>query len=250
MAIRSTADCRCGLVVRPVRCPNAVSRGVDHPSDRRLAVRACDVDARIAQLRAAQQLHQRRDPCRADGSSLVSGQRWSSRCSTCSRCGDLVRRGFGKVIQIGQPCGDPLDLPLPAVWRPGSSHDVGGSLGQERRVVEFGRGACQFLLRRARSFSSRRRPAATSTVPEVSSSMLTVPRTAGPPPARWRRSRRPDWSARPAPSPREPMVGQAAGSTPVSRAGTFAGRPGPGRCGKRRISVTSFLQIGDRCAAA
>ena len=65
MAMRSTADCRCGLVVRPVRRCERGQQRVDHPRHRRLAVGARDVDRRIPALRRAEQLHQRRDAGRA-----------------------------------------------------------------------------------------------------------------------------------------------------------------------------------------
>ena len=158
---------------------------------------------------------------------------------------DFVRRGrrLGRAAssslarassQRGQPGGDPVDFlrgqPLPV---PDLVDDVFGRLGQEVRVVQFGGGAdASSFSAAARSFSSRRRSAATSTVPEVSSSTTTVPRLSrtstdavgaksvgrlGQP--RQRRHRG-DLGARGRPRRRPP-----AGPAPS------AGRPAPGRCG-------------------
>ena len=94
---------------------------------------------------------------------------------------DLVGRGFGLDVrsscQRGQPGGDPLDLfagHLLAV--PDLVDDVVGRLGQELLVAELAAVCANSFCAAARSFSSRRRSAATSTVPEVSSSTTTVPR--------------------------------------------------------------------------
>ena len=171
-----------------------VQRGeqrVDHPRHRRLAVGAGDVDRRVAALRRAEQVHQRRD---AGERRLDLGFRPTLvefRCSTSVSSASRPATGLvrhrtpaarlGSVIAIAArpACAVmPLDL-LAGQLLAGADlvDDLVGRLGQERLVGRACRSVpASSFSAAARSFSSRRRSAATSTVPEVSSSTATVPR--------------------------------------------------------------------------
>ena len=104
MEIRSTADCRCGLVVRPVRrCSAVSSASTIRATDVLPLVPAMWIDGYAgcgepsssisAEMRAVL------------GSILVSGQRWSSRCSTWSN--DAISSGVGVGLGPGSLRGRP-----------------------------------------------------------------------------------------------------------------------------------------------
>src|SRR4029079_12233522 len=93
------------------------------------------------------------------GSNFVSGQRWSSRCSTCSS--EAISSGVGtsSVIALcssrkrssaepGQPRGDAIDLFARQLLAGADLlDDVSRRLGQECIVAELSCGALEFLLR-------------------------------------------------------------------------------------------------------
>ena len=94
MEMRSTADCRCGLVVRPVRRCKRGQQRVDHPGHRRLAVGAGDVDRRVAALRRAEQSPsaRRSGPCSARSWSPANAGRADARPAAAPRS----RRASGR----------------------------------------------------------------------------------------------------------------------------------------------------------
>ena len=127
---------------------------VDHPRHRGLAVGARDVDRRIAQLRRAEQIHQRADPGQArldaglrpaliqqvldlqQGRDLVRGGSQSG-----DRLPSPAVRKSRSSLQPSQPGGDPVGLLLRQLLAVADlADDRFRRLGQEVRVAQFGGG--------------------------------------------------------------------------------------------------------------
>ena len=181
--MRSTADCRCGLVVRPVRRCSAVSReSISRVTDVLPLVPATWMLG-YAALRRPEQLHQRDDARGAglESSSPATAGRADARPAAAPRS----RRASapadsrpGDSREPGQAAVDALHLFAGHLLAgPDLVDDGVGRLGQELLVARASPSVCaNSFCAAARSFSSRRRSAATSTVPDVSSSTTTVPR--------------------------------------------------------------------------
>ena len=139
--------------------------------------------ARVAALRRAQQLHQRRD---AGGARLDLGLRPAlvQQVLHLKQRRDLVRCRSGRFGSQSMPSCRPASRAVirstssPATcWRARIlATTSSGALARNASLPSLAAGHASSFCAAARSFSSRRRSAATSTVPEVSSSTSTVPR--------------------------------------------------------------------------
>jgi len=197
------------------------------------------------------------------GSNFVSGQRWSSRCSTWSRAAiSAVSAPLQEVavewlrvchLRPANLAADPIDLFAGQLLACADLvDDVRWRLGQERVVAELSFGACQFPSQPRRDPSPacavRRRPSTVARRVEFDdNSALRQPHLDG------------GRGAEPLVALREPRQRPHGGgsarpgsafSMSDSRAGTRCRSLRPWSLRNRRTSVISFCMSATRCAAA
>ena len=230
---------RSRLQVRAGVPAGARSQGVNSASTMRdvdvLPFVPASVDDRVRTLRVApSSVRQRLDPrpCSARASSRATAGRAGARPAAASDSSGSVPTVLG--LPAARP-GASLMRSTSARRRP-ALRDLGVDARpapwQERLVAELPASCSRApSAPAARSFSSRLRSAATSTVPDVSSSTITVPLGSRPPPRRG--------GGEPVAGLGEPrqrvhgrdLVDQADAARAADRARPSADRPDPDRCG-------------------